>query len=240
MTPAARQPCNVLHQRAWVRHGAAVALTLAVNAAVVLFLVAWRGRSKAGPRPLIVVPMSLVKPEPEPVDLRRPDQASQAVPAAPASPALPAPPIPAMPTVDLSLKAPSPLEIPVVSYRSTGLPVYVPRLSRPAPAGATAAPSMPGSKLGMRSGVALIQPPDLSGYYPRRARMRGITGVTTIEMTVTATGSASNVLVITSTPEGAFETAARRVGRTLRFRPAVRDGKAVPATVRLRLKWRLE
>jgi len=86
----------------------------------------------------------------------------------------------------------------------------------------------------------LLRPPDLAEYYPRRARMRGTTGSTRLRLTVDADGRVADVEVLDATPTGVFEHAARRVGRSLSFRPALRNGRPVPARVTLRLVWRLE
>jgi TonB family protein len=86
----------------------------------------------------------------------------------------------------------------------------------------------------------MIKPPNLSDYYPRRARMREITGRTQVRLTLDADGKVVRVEVLSSTPEGVFEVAARRVGRSLRFQPALRNNRPVATAVVLNLVWRLE
>jgi protein TonB len=70
--------------------------------------------------------------------------------------------------------------------------------------------------------------------------MRGTTGSSRIALTVDAGGRVTAVEVLDSEPAGVFEQAARRLGRALSFRPALREGRPVAARVTLRLVWRLE
>ena len=95
-------------------------------------------------------------------------------------------------------------------------------------------------KPGTTRGPVFIDPPDLAAYYPRRARIEGVAGRTSIRLTLAADGRVTDVEVLDSTPPGVFETAARRVGAALQFQPAMRDGRPVAATVSLNLVWRLE
>jgi len=84
-----------------------------------------------------------------------------------------------------------------------------------------------------------IDPPNLSDYYPRLALRRGITGVTTIKLVIDKTGRVENIAILSSTPTGVFENAARRHAQASRFQPAVRNGKSVSSVVRYRIKWEL-
>ena len=131
------------------------------------------------------------------------------------------------------------------------MPLYTPAVIEPAAGGRgpldvrpAARPTKPAgravAKPGTSRGPLMIQPPNLSDYYPRRARLREITGKSTIRLTIDARGKVTLAEVLASTPEGVFETAARRVGRSLHFQPALRNNRPVAATVLLNLLWRLE
>ncbi len=86
----------------------------------------------------------------------------------------------------------------------------------------------------------LLEPPNLETYYPARAKMRGIAGQTKIRLTINAKGCVTKVAIVSSTPAGIFETAAKNLGRSLRFQPAKCNGKPVAAAITLNLKWELE
>jgi len=118
------------------------------------------------------------------------------------------------------------------------LPPYTPEAPR-IPGGAVAKPALP-SAVSLSRGASLIRPPDLSLYYPYRARLKGITGETTVRLGVDVSGRVSSVQVLRSVPEGVFEAAARRVARALRFHPAETRGQPVATSVELDLMWRLE
>ena len=230
----------------------ALGLALALNGALVFFLVVWRGRGgQAGPMPIRAVPLRVVETElqrPVRAEIEPPQEAAAAQP--PAEPPLPSPPAPRMPAPDSRLHAPAPLEVPPARPDSTGLPLFTAEAVQPLPrampvdvrpgglpAGGT--PTATG-KIRASRGPILIRPPSLSDYYPHRARMRQVTGTSTLRLTIDARGNVIAVEVVRSTPEGVFETAARRVGRSLRFQPAVQNGRAVPAAVLLNLIWKLE
>jgi TonB family protein len=86
----------------------------------------------------------------------------------------------------------------------------------------------------------LLRPPDLADYYPRRARLSGTTGRSTVRVTVDERGAVTGVAVVDSTPPGVFDHAATRVARTLRFRPALRDGRPTRSAVSIDMIWRME
>lgn len=89
-------------------------------------------------------------------------------------------------------------------------------------------------------GPVLLEPPDLSYYYPYRARRRGTEGWTRLRLEVDRSGKVASVEVIGSEPGDVFERAARQVGRDLRFLPALRNGQAVTSRVGMKLEWELE
>ena len=177
-------------------------------------------------------------------------KAESAEPAPPVMPsALPAPPMPQPVLSPPRIPTPAlpPLRVPADCLR---VPAFVARVDAPAPMPAAApaslpavmpaAPPRPGAPRGVERGPVCLEPPDLSAYYPRRARLRGTTGRTTVRLTVGRDGQVTDVQVVRSTPEGVFDLAAARVARSLRFLPARRDDKPVATTVSMDLVWRLE
>ncbi len=248
---ATRTPGGQTTQRAkgrtWPRHASAAAITLLVNAALVLFLSSWRLRRRSAQRPPIrAVPIELADLSPREMQIAPPEPDASLAPAEPPRPrpALPAPPVPPLPPASVRLEpAPEPgIDAIGVPEVSTELPDFI--AAPPAPAAgvrpsAPARPQAPRPAAATR-GPVLLQPPDLSEYYPRRARRRGITGRTTVRLTVSADGRVIDAAVLRSTPPGVFETAAGRVARTLRFRPALRAGRPVASVISVNMIWRLE
>lgn len=246
--------------RAWLRHGGALGATVALNALLLAFLVAWRAdRGEAQP-PVRAVPLQVVEPEvieeqpeePEPV-------VEMAAPEPVQEPPLPEPPLPEPappelpeepPPVRLDIEVPLATETPAFEalppppVEPTPPPPPQPRPAPPKPAPRPTPKPPPEPEPAPRRGPdrspVVLEPPDLSAYYPRRARMRGVSGRSTIRVTVDRRGTVTGVQVLASTPADVFDHAARRVGRSLRFRPALRDGEPVAATVTLKLVWRLE
>lgn len=91
--------------------------------------------------------------------------------------------------------------------------------------------------LSFDSGPELITPIDLARFYPPFARKRSIGGQSIVTMTVSEQGRVSRVRVISSTPEGVFDDAAERLCSGLRFRPAMRQGKAREQSHSLKIVW---
>jgi len=247
MTTTHAIPTHRSPVRQGLRHTAALVVALALNAGLVLFMVTWQNRSRsARPTAVLAVPMVVREMEPEEMDIAK-GPASAPVPAPPAvEPPLPPPEVLEISALDLSVPAPAPLavDVPVTAPSSLAVPAFEaegrPAAAVPLPsAGGEEAAPKPGPVRPSR-GPVLLRPPDLSEYYPRRARMQGLTGTSHIRLTVDAAGRVTDVAVVDSSPPGVFEQAALRVGRSLLFRPALRKGEAVPARVTLRLIWRLE
>lgn len=252
----------------WARHGGALAATLLINAAMVAFLLAWRAERGEAVPPVRAVPLQVVEPEPVDAELEEPEPAAETIEPEPEiEPPLPEPPLPETAPPDLPDEVPPPMELEAVplsidtpSFEAEVVvaepvepapvtpppepPKPKPRPPPPTPPRPKPRPAPPKPKPAPRRGPdrnpAVIEPPDLSAYYPRRARMRGVTGRTTISIAISAEGKATDVQVLSSTPAGIFEHAATRVGRALQFRPALRGGRPVPASVTLPIVWRLE
>jgi len=232
----------------WTRHSAAVVATLALNALLVAFLIAWMGRSRGDrPTPLWAVPVEVTDAAPAEMDLvdEAPPDVAADVPEPP-EPALPVPPLPETASVDLSSPAAVPLVFDVVRAPSLEVPPYsveeaaaappVPAPARPAPKAEPAGKR----EVGTTRGPILVEPPNLADYYPRRARMRGVTGKTGVRLTIGADGRVRDVQILSSEPPGVFENAARRVGQSLQFRPALREDRPTAAAVSFNLIWRLQ
>ncbi len=205
-----------------------------LNAALVILLSAWNlTGGQAFDPPHRAVPLEVVDLPDEEMEIVTDEVlAAPAAAEAPAPPELPAPPMPQAGAI-------------IVPEYSDDLPDFAPERIETSLAsrlpGATKAtgPASLGDPSRTR-GPVLIQPPDLAGYYPRRAKIDGVTGKTTLRLDLSARGSVMNVTVISSTPEGVFETAAKRAAKTLTFRPALRNGQAIAVTTRLVMKWKLE
>ncbi|HYE07620.1 MAG TPA: energy transducer TonB [Planctomycetota bacterium] len=78
---------------------------------------------------------------------------------------------------------------------------------------------------------------DLDRYYPRTARLRGITGTSRVRVVIAANGRVSDATVLDSAPEGVFEQAAERLARALRYRPAQAAGQPVASTQDITIAW---
>jgi TonB family protein len=160
--------------------------------------------------------------------------------------------MPVMPAPMLSLDTPAPPSINTRTVSQASMPVFAasaPPQIAAAPVKVRPAPAIPvrvkkpdggGTRIGTSRGPMVIKPPNLADYYPRRARMRGITGKSSIRLSIDDNGRVTNVEISSSWPEGTFETAAGRVGKSLRFRPAIRDGRPVATKISLNLVWNLE
>jgi len=241
-----------LARRAMFRHAGAVGLALALNLALVLFMVTWLERSEAArPTATLAVPIQVRPIEPEEMEIAEGPAVDQVAPTPPAPrhPPLPEPEVLEVTAPDLAMPEPAPLametaqvataaSLAVPAYEAAAVPVAPPAPPQP-PGGGQAETAEPVVVRPSR-GPVLLRPPDLSDYYPRRAQMRGTTGATRLRLTVDSGGRVAEVEVLDATPTGVFEHAARRVGRALTFRPALRNGRPVPARVTLRLVWRLE
>lgn len=149
----------------------------------------------------------------------------------------------ALPTLDLhATPQPEALNVPDVPNLDANfdLPLSVPAFT--AIAAATTAEVPTGAlTLGEPDQAAEVESTfDLERFYPRAARLRGITGRSRMRLTIDPMGAVANVVVFEATPPGVFEQATERLGRSLRFRPAKRDGKNVASTKDLIIDWTLK
>ena len=79
----------------------------------------------------------------------------------------------------------------------------------------------------------------IHGEYPPRARRLGLSGQVLLEFVVDAQGRPTKIEVLSATPPGYFEEAARMAVKKCRFLPATRQGKPVPCRLQLPLVFRL-
>ncbi len=231
--------------RRWGRHVCAVVIAVAANAALAIGLASWQpSNGRAEDATHVGTPLAVVKLPAEEMELAEPtpDEPSDPVDVIDVAPSLPALPTPAMLSQYAALDLPGqvgpdtimvpdvPAELPAFAAEAVVVTSTPTTISSTSQSGTVTADG----------GPSLLRPPDLARYYPRRALMRRVTGKTAVRVTVDADGRVTAASVLGSTPAGVFETAAKRVARTFRFRPAVRDGQPVAATVSMNLVWRLE
>ena len=237
--------------------------SLALNAALVLFLVAWRQRDRqSAPEPVAIVPLQVVETDLEETEPETPDAPDEPAPTEPPpEPPLPEPPPPEIAVAEPPLDAPQPPPIEIALTHTADVPLFAAEVvvpppapppppkpkpppprpkPRPAPKPRPKPKPQPPPRRGVTRTPTLVEPPDLSAYYPRRARMRGTTGQSTIKLTILEDGRVADVQVLSSTPPGIFDRAAERVGKVLRFRPALRDDRRVAASATVNLVWQLE
>lgn len=150
----------------------------------------------------------------------------------------------ALPTLDLpNAPSPSALALPDVPNLITNLdlPLSVPAFAAIAPV-STPAGLIATAGLGDPDRPAeRIADFDLDKFYPRTARLRGITGRSRVRITIDAEGHVTGAEVLDSTPPGVFDKATEQLGRAQRYRnPATRGGKPVPSTEDLIIDWTLK
>jgi periplasmic protein TonB len=191
---------------------------------------------------------------PPPLAVRSLRQVDQAPPPPPPPPAEmpreaePAPSEPlalALPSLDLPSAGPSSgLELPSTSHLdgTLALPVSVPAWT--AIAASADGPALPGPGV---AGPPTFDTPaeretafDLDRFYPRVAKARGITGSSTVRVSIGADGRVSAVKVLSSTPAGVFDHAAERVMQIQRYRPATAGGKPVACVQDTVITWTIK
>jgi TonB family protein len=84
-----------------------------------------------------------------------------------------------------------------------------------------------------------VVPPTLlaSAPFPMAACESGATGRVMLELETEASGEVREVRILSAEPEGLFETTALAIARGSRLSPAYRDGKPIPATALLTLRF---
>ncbi len=150
------------------------------------------------------------------------------------------PPVIALPTLEL------PSEPTIAALTLPNLPNLQPTLDLPltVPAFATLTAEKNTEEANLWPGTGQPDEPaqlesafDLERFYPRSARLRGISGQCRVRLTILEDGSVLTVHIFESTPRGVFEQATRELGRSLRFRPGRVAGKPVASTKDLIIDW---
>jgi periplasmic protein TonB len=152
------------------------------------------------------------------------------------------PPIATHPTVTPLPKPPS--RKPALRHAEAPSPPATPSPAEggSAPSAATQTAALPAATTsGVRSSV--LQPSLEHGAkpaYPAAAQLRGLQGRVLLRIDVAASGALADAAVITSSGHAILDKAALAWIRVQRFRPAMRDGKAVDGEVDLPVEFRLE
>jgi len=189
---------------------------------------------------------------PPPVEAARPRRVVRATPPGPASPA-PPPAVPAPPLAPT--EAPPPVAAPLrrfaVSMEATvpgggvAVPVAGPGAApslRAVPGGTSDAPDAPVTAPEVETAPRLASQPgaeELRSLYPEAARRDGLEADVRLELQVSEEGEVVEVHIVRSAG-AAFDEAARRLARRLRFHPGERGGRPVAMRVPWTLKFRLE
>ncbi len=224
-------------RRQWVAWWIAAGIAVVVNLGLVVLLSQIsRLHAPAAEAPQVVRTIRQVEPDVEPP----PPPAARERP-----PELVEEPVAvALPELEL-LAAPSPaaLALPNLAnpaLTSFDLPLSVPDFVAFAPATSGAGVAAPVDLGDVDQTAELDVYFNLERYYPRAAKLRGVTGQSRVRLTIAATGAVTGVQVVSSTPDGVFEQATERLGYSLVFRPAKRDGRAVASTKDLIIDWTLK
>lgn len=219
----------------WIAVGTAIAANLGM--VVVLARISRLHPAAAEPPLAVRTLRQLDQPEPPPPPPERPRESdeTEVAEAVPIS----------LPSLDLAT-APSgsDLTLPAVgqSDLSLALPLAVPAFTAAGPP----ADGPPSAATGPSGPPAFDTPAqregafDLDRYYPRSARMRGITGTSRVRIAISAEGRVTAVEVLESSPAGVFEQAAERLAHGLRFRPATAAGAPVPSVQDTTITWMMK
>ena len=217
----------------------AVAIAVLTNLALIVVLSQISNLHQPLPAaPLTVRTLRQVEPEtpppPPPIPPESIEQPTEDVQAQP---------VIALPAIELpSDSAPTALTLPDMPKLavSLDLPLNIPAFSAAKPsANSDTATLWPG--IGKPDQSAELESTfDLERFYPRSARLRGIAGHCRIRLTIIEDGSVLSIAIFECTPAGVFEQATRDLARSLRFRPALVDGKPVASTKDLIIDWTLK
>jgi TonB family protein len=75
--------------------------------------------------------------------------------------------------------------------------------------------------------------------YPRKAEQNGIEGWVELEFTVAETGAVTDVAILNASPRGVFDHAAAGALAQWRYKPIMRDSKAIAQRARIRIRFTL-
>jgi TonB family protein len=82
--------------------------------------------------------------------------------------------------------------------------------------------------------------PDLSRYYPQRAKRKGIKGYTVLDLYINEQGMVERYIIVESEPVNVFEKAVDKVVKHIRYQAAEHQGKPHKDKQRLKLIWNLQ
>ena len=223
---------SLLHRGEGGRIGAAIAAAVAIHAAALLIPFPETGSIRApSPHPAARNPVEAQALVPGPPELPHPAPPAREAAGAPIAfavrpaPAAPAPdPLPDAyePLVESEPEL-APDELPSDAAILLGAP-------EPPPAG----PSQ------VQAGVAtvpeLIPETKVWPVFPQLARQLGVSGTVLLDVSVLADGSVGEITVMRCTPpDVGFCQAAARAVKRWRYRPAVHEGRPVPASVTVKV-----
>ncbi|MCH9813226.1 MAG: energy transducer TonB [Epsilonproteobacteria bacterium] len=76
--------------------------------------------------------------------------------------------------------------------------------------------------------------------YPKRAKMMKKEGYVKMEFTITTFGTVKDVKVVESSPEGLFDSSAKRAILKWKFRPKLEEGQAIEQRAMLQIDFKLD
>jgi protein TonB len=217
----------------------AVTIAVVANLAMVVALSQLsRLHAPSPPPPLVVRTLRQIAPETPPPPPEQPKEAPQEKPEEVVPLALPSLDLPPVSTSStLSLPALGTLD------PSMALPLSIPAFAAIGPPSSTPATAQLGAAI---APPGFDTPPhvdtdfDLDRYYPRTARLRGVTGQSRLRIASDANGQVVTVTVLESSPPGIFDTAAERLGHALHFHPAQAQGRSVASVQDITIDWTIK
>ena len=239
----------------WGRLGLFGLLSLALLAGL-LFALRLSPREAVSPAPAGAVPLpvelvpasppppaTLLPPPPE-TPLPQTTPPRRETPPAPLPPPPPPPALLPLPPPPLPPHAPFPLPPPPPPAPATPPPQEIVPVPPPAPSEESVSPEAevsPDTPYDASQVDRLPVPQGgISARFPARARRQGVSGQAVVEFVVSPQGIPEQIRVVSASPPGYFEEAAREAVEGCRFQPAWRGGRAVPCRLRLPLEFRLE
>lgn len=181
----------------------------------------------ASPPPPLPDPEPLPMPAPEPLPLPEPPP-----PLADPEP-LPLPEQPPLPPRKLPVVL-TPPRTPTPTVAETTAPAE----TNPLPVVESAASKGAGGAAGRIDGYPSLERP-IRPVYPLGARRRSEEGTVVLDVVVAPDGRAASVTLVSSSGFSELDRAAQRATAQARFKPGTRDGRAVEASARLTLIFRL-
>ncbi len=209
-------------------------IAVLINLLLALYLSSTGSREQVNiSRPIRALPVNIIRPKPKPEKpiekiADKQEKAEMAPPILPGPKTIPLPPLqknlPAD-TIFYSAESEGSLFIPTPTFDSISTDDIIQKVE---------------NGLNLSRSALIIRPPDLSLYYPYRAKIQELTGRSVLRLQLDEKGRIINAQIVTSSPDNIFDKAALRVARALHFHPALEDGSPVPSVTEISLSWRLE